>query len=160
MRLIRLEKEKRLGYGIEGVLKLKSHQFFAGVDFTKLWECNEEIKECIYSQAQLADKAQQDLVNYAYVCPQNCYAYYEDYFADAKSPSVIKDGLLRINNGWVFYQKRRLVLTDEPHLSYYILPMKFQGDIKLGKSVLAILKNNERFDILTDKGTVKLKVSL
>lgn len=122
MRLLRLEKEKRLGYGPEGMRQLKSHPFFAGVDFSELTNNKENINENDLSNSNPLE----EVLNYAYINPENSYTVEPDYFSDASSPTKIKEGIIRKKCGWILYQKKKLILTAEPQLCIYSLDMNFQ----------------------------------
>ena len=140
IRLLRLEKDKRLGTGANGFEKLKQHEFFSGIDFQNLRENDmsavEWMKRIAHSSTDVNSFISEEDVNYAVISPQKSYKIEFDYFTPdnpalnqlrtgehlltkAKSFNTVKEGLLRKKCGWVFYQNTKLVLTDEPRLCYY-----------------------------------------
>jgi len=132
-RLIRLEKDKRLGTELAGGMKLlKQHPFFSGIDFENLRKADISALE----HPNLQNQAQHDFLNYATISPANTYTVEMDYFSDTnpmmnkkksdrtssgslKSIEILKEGWVRKKGGWILHEKIKLVLTIEPRLIYY-----------------------------------------
>ncbi len=133
LRLIRLEKDKRLG--ADEFAKLKEHKFFWGIDFDNLRETNIADIEGGLTSCECSPKNSSIIsdegVNYAVMSSPKSYNVEADYFGqfskglhsasttDCREHAVLKEGTVRKKCGWVFYQKVRLVLGDEPRLSYF-----------------------------------------
>ena len=144
--LIQLERDRRLGAGPDGFAKLKRHEFFLGLNFEKLRETKIselETRAQVEAPSSTAPSfASEEAMNYAIISPEMFYKLDFEYFAAAhvglriqqdpqakhpKQSALVKEGklgdenvgLVRKRCGWIFYQQRKRVLTDEPRLSYY-----------------------------------------
>ena len=133
-RLITLERDKRLG--MRDFENLKQHEFFSGIDFNNLKRdeliiglAKNSVDKPIKTNSIDTDKG----INYVAISPTKSYEVNYDYFS-AESPTcnknktrdqpkkickIIKEGILRKEGGLAMYQKVKLVLTNEPNLTYY-----------------------------------------
>jgi hypothetical protein len=99
---------------------LKEHEFFEGKDFksVNLGVMIEMIKKIKRYRNNLSD--------HLFEAPSYSNPGYEytniDTPRKVEEAKVLKEGSLNKKFGWVFYHNRRLVLTSQPRLSYY-LPM-------------------------------------
>lgn len=123
-KLIKLEKNKRLGSGIDGFKNLKEHDFFFGVDFASLSR-DVPVSELIKNTHSISDP----LVNYAVASSYSIdFSYYSvdsGMFHDVECKEIevfkLKEGFAKKECGWISYKKVKLVLTSEPKLRYYSL---------------------------------------
>jgi serine/threonine protein kinase len=116
-KLIRLEKDRRLGSGVDGFKKLKEHEFFYGMDFDDL-NRDAEMNELIEKETEGMNYAVTSSFNidFCYYSPSN------KLFHEVKcNNSTLKQGCVKKECGWISYKKVKLVLTNEPKLLYYSL---------------------------------------
>ncbi len=148
LRLIRLERDKRLGSGPNGFEKLKQHEFFSGVDFANLREADltqmlEGVKKPLPPMSPGSPMSRtcsinsEEDVNYAVISPERSYQIEFDYFTDGnpllresthtskslqsphKAFETVKEGFVRKKCRWILHQRVKLILTNEPRLAYY-----------------------------------------
>jgi serine/threonine protein kinase len=148
--LIQLETERRLGAGEDGFERLRRHEFFTGIDFPTLRDAKiAELELKGHSELPFSGAhsfASEDAMNYAIISPQMFYKLDFEYFSNnhaacrgpedsrPKQPVLVKEGtqrtirvgMLRKRCGWIFYQQRKIVLTDEPRLSYYAPNLEYK----------------------------------
>lgn len=127
--LLVVDPLKRLGSGPKGYEMLKNHDFFKGIDFPKLHTIKPPIdpalqfklqseRKRIVAPAGGLDSSDEDN-------PEDGVA--ENGNGDGKSPSsikpredvILKEGTVEKKCGWIFYRKRKLILTSRPRLSYH-----------------------------------------
>ena len=113
-KLIKLEKDKRLGSGVDGFKKLKEHEFFYGVDFSN-FNRDIPINEFI--------KKETEGINYAIISSFDIdFSYYSlnsKLFHDVEY--IVKQGFVKKERGWISYKKVKLILTNKPKILYYSL---------------------------------------
>jgi len=129
-----LDPNKRLGSGPDGsylsFAGLKSHEFFKGVDFNVVLKSLPPLDPSTLSKLT-SDKKK---ISSGFESPteggsQHSAESTED--DDEKSPHVLpppppveeakilKEGYVDKKCGWLFYYKRKLLLSSQPRLSYY-----------------------------------------
>lgn len=127
IRLIKLEKEKRLGS--DDFTKLKQHAFFAGIDFKDLQRDKPMCEIAGQDAPRIAMDPKQG-INYVAISPSKLYEVDYDYYAEDSplfgsvdcretTTKTLKEGFVSKECGWISYKKVKLVLTDEPRLVYY-----------------------------------------
>jgi serine/threonine protein kinase len=127
LRLIRLEKEKRLGS--DSFNNLREHGFFAGIDFQNL-QRNKPMNEIAHQAIPKSVIDEKQGVNYATISPSKSYEISYDYYAEDSqlfrnvdcelvTTKILKEGFVSKECGWISYKKVNLILTDEPKLTYY-----------------------------------------
>jgi 3-phosphoinositide dependent protein kinase-1 len=135
--LLIVEPTERLGSGNKGTpldyAALKGHKFFEGIDFQKLAEMNppidEELIEKVKARRLKKEKRKKELKAITY---------------------AIKQEIILKRCGWLFYKKRKLVLTVESLLSYYDPNTgEHRGDISLEKDVKAVKVEGRKFNVIT-----------
>lgn len=126
-RLIRLEKNKRIGS--DGFSKLKEHGFFAGINFQDL-QRDKPVNEIVQEEITKTPLDLKQGINYVTISPSKSYEISFDYYAE-DSPlfrnvecelingKKLKEGFVSKECGWISYKKVKLVLTNEPRLTYY-----------------------------------------
>jgi len=127
LKLIRLEKEKRLGS--DSFNKLKEHGFFTGIDFQNL-QRDKPMSEIAPKEIPKSLRDEKQGMNYVTISSSRSYEISYDYYAEHSSifrnvdcelanTKTLKEGFVSKECGWISYKKVKLVLTDEPRLTYY-----------------------------------------
>ena len=109
---------------------LKKHQFFKGVEFEHLHKIKPPIDETLMEKIVAEKKLQKS--DAGTVSPDDeiveadMKAAAKKVEEEKKVPSpkrpgdhVIKEGIVSKKCGWIFYKKRKLILTSRPRLSYH-----------------------------------------
>ncbi len=134
--LLRVEPYKRLGSGPKGsplsYEALKKHEFFKGVDFSKLNTTRPPIEPAVLFKLQSDRKRVVVPDGGLESSDEEAIADgMEDGSPEAKvapaSPVImrsaedvkVREGIVEKKCGWIFYKKRKLVLTSRPRLSYH-----------------------------------------
>ncbi len=131
-RLLVPDPNKRLGSGPKdsatGYYALKRHEFFEGLDFAGL----PHAKPPLNPAAALALQINKGAVGGSVVVEKGVMGDSGSERAGSvvkemeigklsmvDQEKVIKEGVVKKKCGWIFYNKRKLVLTSRPRLSYY-----------------------------------------
>ena len=129
-KLLVLDPNKRLGSGTDytplSFNALKQHAFFKGVDFTAALKSNPPMDAAILAKLNF-DKTK---TVSGFESPTELTTSSDSLEdEDEKAPGsgreheegkVLKEGTVDKKCGWIFYYKRKLLLTSQPRLSYYV----------------------------------------
>ncbi len=132
-RLLVLDPYKRLGSGPEGThlsfTALKQHEFFKGVDFAAVLKIHPPLDATLLAKLNVDKKKTVSGFESPTELTTSCDSLEDE---DEKSPAaahvppaedggkVLKEGFVDKKCGWLFYYKRKLLLTSQPRLSYYV----------------------------------------
>ena len=141
-KLIVLDPSKRLGAGPNNseysFQALKNHEFFKGINFENLHKqippVHKEMMErflmhknlpSIESPVGSEEFSNEDEFSDKEKSLNGTISNFrdsieEEKFEDDKNEfKLLKEGIIQKKCGWLFYRKRRMILTNQPLLSYY-----------------------------------------
>ena len=127
---------KRLGSGPKGSPLsydlLKQHEFFKGLDFRTLHKNKPPVDPALVMKLQSEKKKPQPRTGGNDSPREGTAETLEEELADTSAQAVwqappgkkqedavVKEGVINKKCGWIFYKKRKLVLTTRPRLSYF-----------------------------------------
>lgn len=120
---------KRLGSGGKegelGFSALKSHEFFKGIDFKNLYKQTPPIPKDIlekYTKFKPNIIIESPIGSDEDSNEENTYDANEEPKTTTNCKlqfKLLKEGILQKKCGWLFYRDRKLILTNQPRLSYY-----------------------------------------
>eukprot|EP00826_Nyctotherus_ovalis_P060347 TRINITY_DN8455_c0_g1_i1.p1 TRINITY_DN8455_c0_g1~~TRINITY_DN8455_c0_g1_i1.p1 ORF type:complete len:392 (+),score=90.99 TRINITY_DN8455_c0_g1_i1:412-1587(+) len=159
-RLLVIDPSERLGSGPENsplsYEELKKHEFFEGVNFEEIGKMelgiDKEKRKKLQEQKQV-DSDEGDSYDE------------EEKMAVASTESndvqfkVLKEGIILQKTGIFFYNKRKVVLTSKPELSFYDLDKNaHKGDVMLSRAA-SIVAAKKKFQVRIGKHTFKFEGS-
>ena len=160
--LLIVDPHKRLGSGPKdsplSYEMLKKHEFFKGIDFQNLPKVKPPMdaalrfklqserkviaKACSSMDSPDEDASAESLEDGAHSTPKS------------KEDKLLMEGVVLKKCGWIFYKKRKLVLTSRPRLSYYDSGNgNYKGDVLLTKKVKAVKSGSNKFNAVTPNRT-------
>jgi len=167
-KLLLVDPYKRLGSGPKGSAlsyeMLKKHEFFKGIDFANLAKITPPIEPEIRFKLESERKSKEKIDPGMDSPDEECNAEILDIVKTKekttelvckKNPDkIIKEGVVYKKCGWIFYKKRKLVLTSRPRLAYYEVDNgEYKGDVLLTKKVKSVKTNDTKFSIITPNRT-------
>ena len=162
-RLLMMDPYKRLGSGPKdselSYEALKHHEFFKGIDFENISKVKPSIEPEIIFKLQSERKVSHDL---GAESPEEDNGDENPGDGETQVPKpevkrgdeVVREETVSKKCGWIFYKRRKLVLTTRPRLSYYDPNSKeYKGDILLTKKVKAMKASTSKFNVITPNRT-------
>eukprot|EP00826_Nyctotherus_ovalis_P058141 TRINITY_DN7974_c0_g3_i4.p1 TRINITY_DN7974_c0_g3~~TRINITY_DN7974_c0_g3_i4.p1 ORF type:complete len:389 (+),score=116.70 TRINITY_DN7974_c0_g3_i4:425-1591(+) len=139
--LLVVEPSKRLGCSEKGMQidydVVRGHRFFAGIEFRKLPEIKPPIEPGLIEKLKANKLKREERKKKA--------------ANNGDKDMLIKQETILKRCGWLFYKKRRLILTAKPLLSYYDPSSnEHRGDIPLERGVRAVKVDDKKFNVVTE----------
>jgi len=178
-KLLVLDPAKRLGSGPPdsplGFPALKKHEFFDGIDFANLSKTKPPLDP---TQLLTLQKSGQCTAGSSASIGENENTVKSDSLCESPidpiaelktkgmlgklsaldTETVIKEGIVKKKGGWIFYNRRKLLLTSRPRLSYYDSNSgEYKGDIMMTKQVKAEALDSIKFIVKTPFRTYYFK---
>lgn len=124
--LLIVDPWSRLGSGPEGsplsFTALKEHEFFGNKNFDNISEYNPPVSPEILSK--LTQESQKSFSEFDSTIDLAVCSETDKNVLNAKSNpeeiKTLKEGIVDKKCGWIFYYNRKLILTSETRLSYYL----------------------------------------
>ena len=129
-KILVLEPMKRLGSGEKGspndISALKSHEFFKGIDFNNITSISPKLDPLIIEELRRGreiDNIEERSKTMGSSTMESQDSPIGKYSLGGKtlgSEKIIKEGIVKKKCGWFLYYERRLILTVQPRLCYYV----------------------------------------
>ena len=166
-KLLIADPTQRLGSGPAGsplsYEELKKHKFFEGVNFNDITDVeiniDRKIIERLHEEKKSAVDIDDDLESNGSGDDEEVKRPQTSRIPRSEMvPKIIKEGIIEKKCGWIFYKKRKVVLTTKPQILYYEPDKNIQkGDIALTRIVKAVYVSGKRFNVVIPKRTYKFE---
>jgi len=126
---MQLEKEKRIG--ADGFDKVKTHEFFKGINFETILKERPPLEALLEENKSTPaiDISKDPQIEYARMNPDVKFEIDLDYFREdnpiiaktrvmSSQMKIVKEGIVRKKCGWVFYKEGMLTLTENHKLLF------------------------------------------